>query len=382
MQAKYIALLLVTACAAQGSAPDGGDGDSDAGASADADPTVPLPDAAPGTIAVSNGAVTGPLRPTGLTVGAAGSFDTSLGCASPSLLGDCEPVSGGLGPDLCVCRADVMTIGDLEITGDRGLVLLAWERITVNGDLVLRADHLHQGPGARRDYAEATSNELGGAGGSFASQGGLGSSATWGSLALVPLEGGMRGQDACYQRKGGGGGGAIQLSAGEVIQVIGTVNAGGGGGDRGDSDNDGACGGGPGGGSGGAILIEAPAVSMIGTVAANGGGGGGGGGYYPGEPGNAGRPGAEPALGGAGDSGHGCPAYGYTSGGWGGNGAAGETAATSGGPSDWVSGCIGGTVYVAAGGGGGGLGRIRVNTSTGCDCTGTFSPSPSLGAMP
>ncbi len=328
----------------------------------------------------SNGDVVGGLAANGLSVGASGTFDTSAQCVAPSLLGACEPVTGGSGPDLCVCRADEVVLGDLTVTGGRGLVILASARIRVDGRVVLLADSGQQGPGARRRYFEPAEGMTGGTGGSHGSAGGrAGAAATWGNPALVPLEGGMSGQDTCGDRKGGGGGGALQLTAGERIIVAGAINAGGAGGDGGDPAS--YCGGAAGGGSGGAVLIEAPAVELFGAVAANGGGGGGGGGDYSGGGGHGAKTGSTPAEGGEADSGWGCQLNGYTSGGWGGHGAVEGTAAAEGGPSDWISGCLGGTHYLGEGGGGGGVGRIRINTSAGCQCTGSLSPAASLGAL-
>jgi hypothetical protein len=116
--------------------------------------------------------------------------------------------------------------------------------------------------------------------------------------------------------------------------------------------------------------------------AATGGGGGGGGRnrWGGGGAGDAAPLGDLAADGGTGIN-AGCTTHGYTNGGWGGDGAHGEEDGGAGGPTDWVSGCSGGTLYVGAGGGGGGGGRIRVNTASGCQCGGVFSPPPEIGEL-
>ena len=373
--------LWAFAVVTSGCSSDGGVfGASDA-APDEADAGAPPPDAAI-VVAPSNGDVVGGLEATGLTIGISGTFDTTNECATPSRLGRCAPVSVA-GPDLCVCRADHVELGDLEISGERALVILAWRDVDVLGDVVLVAGPGQPGPGAWRGYAESEPG-VPGAGGSFGTAGAGTADATWGSAELVPLEGGMSGQASgasTCDNGGGGGGGALQITAGERILVTGNLSAGGGGGGGGRAANWG-CSGGSGGGSGGALLIEAPAVEIAGTITANGGAGGGAGGEsYGGGSGQNGRPALSPATGGDGDDGGGCPLYGYTSGGWGGLGAASETEAASGGPGDTISGCIGGPHWVGIGGAGGGLGRIRINSTSGCLCTGSMSPMPSLGEL-
>lgn len=351
------------------------------GAPGGATPDAALAADADTRVVPSNGDATGRLEPTGLTIGISGAFDTSTECTRSSRLGVCAAASQPGGADLCVCRADDVTIADLDVTGTRALVVLAWNQITVSGHLRLHADVDQDGPGARRQYDVAATRSSGGAGGSFATAGGAaGAAAPWGTASLEPLEGGMRGQDACNGTHGGGGGGAIQLTAGLRVRISGVISAGGAGGGGG-AGGTGACAGGAGGGSGGGVLVEAPSVEVTGTIAANGGGGGGGGSTSLGRPGEGGRAGTTPAAGGRGDSGGGCPFYGYTNGGWGGDGATQTDPAQTGGPADSISGCIDGTVYLGAGGGGGGVGRIRINTRSGCGCTGTFSPTPTSGRL-
>ncbi|HJZ88056.1 MAG TPA: hypothetical protein VKN99_22940, partial [Polyangia bacterium] len=236
----------------------------------------PRADAASGVVPSNSGDLGG-LEHTGLTVGApSGNFDTDTDCVAPSALGNCRVAqpSGGL-PEVCVCRSDELTIGSLQVSGARALALFALRSVTVSGTLDVSGRGLTDGAGAARAYASASDGLVGGTGGSYASSGGgSGAAASYGEAAIIPLQGGMRGQDACSVR-GGGAGGALQVSAGEQITVTGRIQAGGGGGRGGRGG--GSCLGGAGGGSGGAVLLEAPMVAMTGAAAANGAGGGGGG---------------------------------------------------------------------------------------------------------
>jgi hypothetical protein len=119
---------------------------------------------------------------------------------------------------------------------------------------------------------------MGGNGGNGGDQGGEGGGVR--ETSLTPLLGGAGGGGgggACGGA-GGGGGGAVQLSAGERIEITGPsvvngngIAANGAGGRHGDTE----CGGG-GGGSGGTIVLDAPVVTVAGALVAKGGGGGGG----------------------------------------------------------------------------------------------------------
>jgi hypothetical protein len=349
--------------------------EADAGAPGD-------PDAGgTGGVVPSNGAEFGGLEETGLVLGPPnGTFDTDAQCVAGSTLGNCVAVTRPDLPDACVCRMDELTVGDLTITGSRVLVIFSLRTVTVNGTLSVGGNGSIDGPGTSFVYANGASDLWGGAGGSYGTIGANGAPEL-GNEELIPIIGGMRGQDGCNSRIGGGGGGALQITAGERIDVTGAIDAGGGGGSGGSSS--GTCLGGAGGGSGGAILIEAPAITVSGTVSANGGGGGGGGSnnYGGGSSGWDGPISDLAASGGTGNDGAGCPLYGYTAGGDGGSGAAGMSSATAGQSYDSISGCLGGTEWVGEGGGGGGVGRIRVNTTTGCVCAGTFSPLPTMGTV-
>ena len=335
-------------------------------------------------VAPSNADVTGTIEPTGIAATPAdGIFDTDANCSPTSVLGRCEEVVRPGLPEACVCRMDTLMIGALEIKGTRALVILAYDTVRIETTLDISGDHRDAGAGAMPDVYTTTVGTHGGAGGSFATQGGRASgnptsvAATYGDATLIPLHGGARGQSGWLP--GGGGGGALQIVAGSRIEVVGAIYAGGGGGEPGSSVQHLA--GGTGGGSGGAILLEAPIIVMTGRLDANGGGGGGGGGN--GNP--PGSPWGEDAnddlpSGGHGYDGAGCALQGYTSGGDGGNGATQQTAAGIGQASDTVGGCLD-PHFVGGGGGGGGLGRIRINTVGGCQCSGTVSPSASFGAL-
>ncbi len=340
----------------------------------------PEPEPEPEQAQPSNADAIGGLEATGLVIAPpAGTFDTSLQCTRTSALGRCTPVSNPGAVDLCVCRMDEVTIGNLQVTGSRGLVLLAYKRVVVTGHLSVSARGAADGPGAYLRYVEThATNRSGAAGGSFGSRGGNASSNVVGTDALVPLVGGSAGQATCSANAGGAGG-ALQITAGEALYVSGVISAAG----AGRHGGSGTCLGGAGGGSGGAVLLEAPLVQVNGVVAANGGGGGGGGSTrsgsgYTGAPG---RLSASRAEGGEGKDGDGCFAGGYTYGGDGGWGASAVGAATNGVAGDVEAGCAGSTIYLGDGGGGGGTGRIRVNTATGCQCGGTFSPAASIGDL-
>jgi hypothetical protein len=116
---------------------------------------------------------------------------------------------------------------------------------------------------------------------------------------------------------------------------------------------------------------------------AHGGGGGGGASndYGAGANGYDGLMSQSAARGGLGNDDHGCPLYGYTSGGHGGLGSVGASPGGEPAGPDSVTGCSNGDEYVGSGGGGGGSGRIRINTTTGCQCGGLVSPPPTLGTV-
>ena len=336
----------------------------------------------------SNATDFGDLAPTGLVVAPPdGTFDTDVDCVATSALGTCAPVTRTDLPQACVCRADEITIGTLKVKGARALVLFAKNKVVVQTLLDVSGDPGVGGPG-QSFMLPGTSGTAGGVGGSFATKG-IGGPDPYGEVSLVPLLGGMKGKAGGLDGGGGGGGGALQITAGELVEVRGVINAGGGGGRPGYVNSYGASGG-SGGGSGGGILIEAPTVIVSGAMVANGGGGGGGGGSSSrsgGPGGGAGEvefPQPDPlvaAYGGYGGEGDGCPLYGYVYGGYGGVGGTGTAPAGGGQASDYDGRCASSS-YVGAGGHGGGVGRIRINTTTGCQCGGSkISPQASFGML-
>lgn len=305
-------------------------------------------------------------------------FNTDTDCEGTTAIGECTAVDVFDSPDVCVCRSERLRIGGtLNVAGSRALALFARETILVRGVLDASGTGTISGPGTAFEYSTVATGSNGGAGGSYGSEGAGAAASVYGNSEIVPLQGGMDGQDACGSRRGGGGGGALQLSAGIDIEVTGIIDVSGGGGAGGNSSS--SCNGGAGGGSGGAVLIEAPAVEITGTVVANGGGGGSA--ATNSSSGRSGFNGSTTGGGGGGSAPEcGCPLFGYTNGGDGGRGASGTFGPSFGESSDSVGGCIG-TCVVGGGGDGGGLGRIRVNTTSGCLCGGTFSPNASFGSV-
>ncbi len=177
--------------------------------------------------------------------------------------------------------------------GARPLVLLVEHEAIIDGTLSVGADVIDGDPGPGAGGGEARDDMIitgpgagvpgrssgGGGGGGNGSAGARGGAtgggeggAAYGEASLVPLLGGSPGgRGALSGGLGGHGGGALQLVAGESIEVRGVIDASGGGGRGCPAGRDG---GGGGGGSGGAILLEAPELHVRGAVVANGGSGG------------------------------------------------------------------------------------------------------------
>ena len=283
------------------------------------------------------------------------------------------------------------------VRGTRPLILLVESDVSIAAELRLRGGDLDvtdPGPGGDRGGTSEANPAMGcgaggvgrafdcittgddsdggGAGGSYGTASGAGSTHMLSGVAttpcgtpeLEPLVGGSGGgAGGVYQQfvlggRGGGGGGAIQITSGATILVSGTIDAGGGGGENGRVQPPvGATdwGGGGGGGAGGGILLEAPVVVIDGIVAANGGGGGGDVGNGTAERGGMTT---VPAAGG-------------------GNvirGGAGCTSLAAARPgADIVNGRD-------AAGGGGGCGRIRFNSAS-PSINGIVSPVPFVGAI-
>ena len=328
----------------------------------------------------SNSQTFGALEQTGITLDIANGyiFDTDADCYASSALGNCTPVAPLGSPAICVCRADTITLHDLEVRGTRGLALLAWTSVLVQGNVVI-----DPGAGLGASYSAD-----GRAGGSYASAGGNMGAPTYGNAQLVPLVGGMTGQGS----SGGLGGGAFQITADQLVRIEGTINV------PGKGASNAACNAMPadlnghGGGSGGGLLLEARHVNVVGGAAANGGGGGGGavrfgdgsvGCPYTGVAGDGLVSATMAAPGGPSRSIH-CQNTTVAYGGFGGAGSIGNNNGTdsSGTKSGTNPNCSTTDQGVSGypGGGGGGAGRIRVNTVEGaCGCTGTLSPTPTSG---
>lgn len=275
------------------------------------------------------------------------------------------------GGDYCVIAATDITIAmPLRATGSRPLVLLATGGITT-GAVIDVGSHRGATPelGAGADPAGCPAGTPpdasigGGAGGSFAGQGGFGGTGVHDggapgakTTSITSLRGGCPGQTGLDSQGAmslaggtkGHGGGAVYLIAGTQIQVLGGISAGGEGG-VGGARSTGPGGGGGGGGSGGMIVLEAPAITGGSSISANGAGGGQGA-----------NPGSSAAVPGNGqDASTFAAAAGGTGGGGpqGGAGASGVVAGpgTGGGNGDQIDSDDAG---IGGGGGGGGAGLV------------------------
>ncbi len=310
----------------------------------------------------------------------------------------------------------VLHVGDLEVrdgtrvrvVGSRPLVIIASDRIVIDGLVDAAARGAQPGPGGftpglgpiqQNGGANGLSWRLhdgGGGGAGHATAGAAGGSPQCGNgcsasggqggteygryddLTVSVLRGGSgggAGSPGCIengQRTGGGGGGAVQFHALYSITITksGRINAGGGGGSGGGM----ACGingsAGSGGGSGGIIFLRAPIIEVTGIVAANGGGGGGGGDESTkatGMNGEDGRLSPAPTLGGEG------AAPGGTSGGTGGSVDSPAGRPGRGADADMVG-------AYNTGGGGGAAGYV-VLVAWERESTGTISPAPMLSGV-
>lgn len=274
--------------------------------------------------------------------------------------------------DACFVVGTSITITNTTVTGSRPLVLVATGDITITG-LVDAASHVNPattGPGipASPCGTYTSPGEMmgagGGAGASFAPQGGPGGAGGAGNngnaaagVAYAPfltvppgtLRGGCSGQTGAVGQQPGGlggrGGGAVYIVSGTQIALGASsiVNVSGAGASAASK-----TGGGGGGGSGGMLLLHAPqfVIADGAKLVANGGGGSSGG---NGNGAGTGAPGADPdptnptapASGGTGSSGAG-------------NGGSGFAISVA------VSG-VAGAVAEGGGGGGGGGGYIQSN---------------------
>ena len=190
------------------------------------------------------------------------------------------------GPEICVVRADTITIasgGHLTGSGIRALALVADRSLNVEGTIDVGARGTVSGPGggtvasggdptADRGGGGAGFGFAGAPGGSMSSDGGAanGGAASMNPALLSVLLGGPH--------SGGGGGGALMLiSCRGTVSVNGVVASGGGGGFGGAlSVPSGTLKSGGGGGAGGNVVLQGMNISVTGKLFANGGGGGGG----------------------------------------------------------------------------------------------------------
>ena len=244
---------------------------------------------------------------------------------------------------------------EVTITGNQAIALVAQRNMLIEGRLYAMPG---ENGGAPTSAGEVAGNGAGagsgidgpvqgGGGGGYCGPGGnhgdgAGAGGTYGNAEIVPLIGGSSGGE----RNSGGGGGALQLVAGNMIDIAQTVTVPGAGGEDG------------GGGSGGALLVEAPMVTLTGRISANGGGGASG----DKSDGVEGRDRADAASGGQGD---------------------GTTPGGDGSAADVVEGLDGTSNVMTSqefGSGGGGAGWIRINTASGeADTRGSVSPSLDSG---
>lgn len=281
------------------------------------------------------------------------------GCPSPVDLTHAPQSNGETVALWSVDRLTVSLGSQLQVVGDRPLVIVAHDRVTVEGFIDASGNLAASGPGGHLSTCLMSSggggaNRTGGGGGGHAQAGapggarsGTGSAPGAGGLVrgnslLVPLLGGCPGGPGwgLPSSEGGGGGGAVQISAAQSIQISGGIFAVGGGGAAANITSGGA-----GGGAGGAILLEADQIELqsFALLMAGGGGGGGGDGLgFPedGAPGSFGSTAAAQGGEGAGDGGDG-----------------GDGGARSQNPSAGQ----GAPNLASAGGGGGGVGRVRIN---------------------
>ena len=114
----------------------------------------------------SNVDLFGDFEDTGIVTGPPdGTFDTDDDCLADSSMGRCELVDTGADdgvPDYCVCKSDELTIGNVRVTGRRGLVIMASRSITVTGSLSVSGDVGIDGPGSNWVYTAITTSRSGG----------------------------------------------------------------------------------------------------------------------------------------------------------------------------------------------------------------------------
>ncbi len=218
-------------------------------------------------------------------LGATAQIDTNTFACDTTVTGD--KLDG-----VCVIAGATVSLErGVAVTGDKALLVVATQTITLDDMLDASSVVGDSGPGAPANCGPGTApgSAGGGAGGSFGGSGGDGGNSTGGvhGATVVPtsLVAGCPGQGGSGNPTGGGlGGGAIYFIAGQSITVtdLAAIDASGSGGAGGKATN----GGGSGGGAGGMIVFDAPAVTIDGDVWAIGGGGGEGADTASGHDGN------------------------------------------------------------------------------------------------
>jgi hypothetical protein len=224
------------------------------------------------------------------------------GTIDPGLDASCTAiVSQANGPDICVVRADTISIANTVIVAgasgvepNRAIAFVADHDLVISGTIDLSAHGFASGPGggAVPSGVPGAGTSGGGGAGAFTAggagandvngDGGLGGAATLSPLAV--LMGGARAAScsgACTDTHfvfGGGGGGALALvSCQGRVTLSGTVISSGGGGQGARTNVQGTQILAPqGGGAGGNVVIAGVGVIVTGSLFANGGGGGGG----------------------------------------------------------------------------------------------------------
>jgi hypothetical protein len=214
--------------------------------------------------------------------------------------------------DICVERADTITIGNVRAVARSGVPELPSRVLAfvadhdlqlVNSGAIDVAARGHESGAGYRGFGGSAS---GGAG--FRDPGGRGgtSGGVPGGAHHPPFKNIEGGDQAATSDNGtgglaggGGGGGAVLLvSCRGKVTIAGTINANGGGGNAGFAPATGTIVNAAGGGAGGYIVIEGAAVVITGRLYANGGGGGGGCCPGPGSDGQDGQLSTTPAAGG------------------------------------------------------------------------------------
>lgn len=103
-------------------------------------------------------------------------FDTDTDCRPSSALGPCAlELVDGVAVTACVCRVHSLRVaGELDVVGGAPLIVLAAERVDVDGTLDVSAHGSDPGPGGDVGLAPLALDRVGGDGGTLGSVGGAG----------------------------------------------------------------------------------------------------------------------------------------------------------------------------------------------------------------